>query len=593
MLIDGFEDFILVGRGGFSSVFRARQVGFDREVAIKLLEIDTDSDDVRQRFLNECELSGRLTGHPNIVTVLGSGFTTDTSQPYILMEFAPGGSLAGVIASSGAMPVAEAIRITVLLAGALDTAHRHGIVHRDVKPQNVVFQRSGAPGLTDFGIAAVSAYTGTSVASQALTPLHAAPELLEGRASTVASDIYGLGSTFFTMLQGHSPFGDRADTPFTLIGRVLNDPPPAVTAGPIPADLQLVVDSLLSKDPAARPALSELVAELNRIERSIGSSPTEAIVVDPPDGETIDSLPHHEMEPSPAALTWQRTRRRRRAWKVGLGVGVVGMLIATVGVTWAAARVQPSTNAGASAPTSAKRPSSASEVEGVQPGASYPTDVPSENTKLANSMTDVESVLPELGMSAAASGSGVPIDLPGLEKVPVSVEWRFYARGHVAGCGQMLTDPVVFTGLASRAYLDANAGLGVWVILARTQDPEMATQIYQGRSMEFGLKDGECTGEVADPSRDRLQAKGAKAVHRAFEMKSIDALPDVEYNTWTDLATPEIPSLGLGEPQYSYGVGLRSGRTVMQVLIAVFGDHPLPFESVESFASAVLSDSTS
>ncbi len=336
--IPGFEDITLIGRGGFSKVYRARQTEFDRAVALKVLDIDVETEDARRAFKRECELAGRLTDHPNVITVFDNDFVPESGDPYIVMGFASGGSLAAAIAERGHLPVAETLDLAIQIAGALESAHRHGVVHRDVKPENVVFQRTGQPALTDFGIAAVAGYAATSMSAQALTPLHAAPELFRGEASTPSSDVYGLGSTIFTMLEGHPPFGRLGDLPMAVLVRVLSDDPPKVTQQKVPPRLDAVIASMLAKSPEDRPHLTEVIEELKYIQGELGLPVTSPVVID----GTPDQVLHpSDLAPSAAASSWTRrpSGRRRKvlaasiaALVVAIGAGV-GIALANDGDT--------------------------------------------------------------------------------------------------------------------------------------------------------------------------------------------------------------------------------------------------------------------
>ena len=338
MQIEGFESFTLIGRGGFSKVFRAHQIGFDRDVAVKVLEVEVDTDDARSAFRRECELAGRLTGHPNVVPVFDSGFIAGIDEPYIIMEYAPGGSVASRIAEHGHLEVEDALDVAIQVAGALETAHRHGVVHRDVKPQNIVFRRSGAPGLTDFGIAAVAGYAATSASAQAFTPLHAAPELFRGEPASAASDVYGLGSTLYSMLEGNSPFGKLGDLPTTVLGRLLSDPPPPIGAQLVPARLSAVLDSMLAKEPSDRPRLTEVIEELQRISESLGGTRTGAVVLEPgvdDAGRPAVVAPDPD-RPSRAASSWQGARISTRSTVAFIAVATLLIIAGVAGARWAA-----------------------------------------------------------------------------------------------------------------------------------------------------------------------------------------------------------------------------------------------------------------
>src|ERR1700752_1180387 len=151
----GFDDAEEIGRGGFGIVYRCTQLALDRTVAVKVLIAGVDVDEDRERFLREQRVMGRLTGHPNIVGVLQVGQTA-SGHPYLVMQYHRRGSVEAHIRRGGPLPLDEALRLAVKIAGALGTAHRLGILHRDIKPGNILYTDFGEPALSDFGIARMS-----------------------------------------------------------------------------------------------------------------------------------------------------------------------------------------------------------------------------------------------------------------------------------------------------------------------------------------------------------------------------------------------------------------------------------------------------
>ena len=150
----GFEDAEEIGRGGFGIVYRCTQPNLDRMVAVKVLTADLDEAN-RARFFREQRAMGRLSGHPNIVNILQVG-ATESGRLYIAMQYHPQDSLEARIRRLGPLPIDESLRLGVKMAGAVETAHRLGILHRDIKPANILLTEYGEPALTDFGIAHIA-----------------------------------------------------------------------------------------------------------------------------------------------------------------------------------------------------------------------------------------------------------------------------------------------------------------------------------------------------------------------------------------------------------------------------------------------------
>ena len=163
-------------------MYQATQDGYDRRVALKVLNIDISDRRAQRRFQRERALNGRLSDHPNVVTVLDSGFV-DGRYPYLAMELFELGSLSDQLRQRGPFTVPAALHIGVRIAGALESAHRLGVLHRDVKPQNILQSRFGEPALADFGIAAILELEMEHSLTAALTPVHAAPRAAGGRRS--------------------------------------------------------------------------------------------------------------------------------------------------------------------------------------------------------------------------------------------------------------------------------------------------------------------------------------------------------------------------------------------------------------------------
>ncbi|GAA2154720.1 serine/threonine-protein kinase [Actinomadura napierensis] len=268
--VPGYRVLEQVGEGGFSVVYRAHQERLDRMVALKVLSISSVDDAAMRRFQRECKITGRLSGHPNIVTVLDTG-TARSGRPYIAMEYFEHGALTDRLAREGPLPVAETLRIGVKMAGALAATHETDVLHRDVKPQNVLVSRYGEPALADFGIARlVDSFDATH--TQAFTPHHAAPEVLEGRPPGVGADIYSLGSTLYQLLAGRPAFkGPPGEGIAPLMLRILNDPPPPIPRPDVPPAVAEVIGRAMAKAPEHRHGSAvEFAQALQQVQGELG-----------------------------------------------------------------------------------------------------------------------------------------------------------------------------------------------------------------------------------------------------------------------------------------------------------------------------------
>jgi len=346
MGIGGYEGATLIGEGGFASVYRARQPAFDRLVALKVLsKVQLDQRALRQ-FDRERAAIGSLSGHPNIVTVYEAGMT-EGGLPYLAMEYLPNGSLADRVFREGPLPWPEVAHIGVRLAGALASAHESGILHRDVKPENVLMSNFGEPQLTDFGIARVLSAPETRTVDQAVSVAHAAPEVLNGERFSRQSDIYSLGSTLFTLLWGRPPFlRDDDELLLPLLVRITTVPPPDLRGRGVPEAMCELLERAMAKDPGGRPASAlELAAELRQAQITDGLAPTVPFVTGT--GPTAGAPPRTgpEGRPTPVSIATvtesteratpapppRRSRSRRLLAGVPLVAAVVLALILRMG----------------------------------------------------------------------------------------------------------------------------------------------------------------------------------------------------------------------------------------------------------------------
>ncbi len=257
--IDGLSDVRPIGSGGFATVYAATEDRFGRTVAVKVLDkVDAGG---RRRFEREQLIMGRMTSHPAVVIPYSSGFTSSGS-PYLVMEFLEGGSLGDLIERSGAQDWRRAVDWTLPIAAALGHGHTQGILHRDVKPHNILLGPDGSTKLADFGIASVLESTATTQGIS-FSLEHAAPETFAGGNDQrdERSDLYSLASSLYALIAGFPPFhrNDANDSQLAYMMRVVDHQPPTLAAAPAP--LSHFVAGALAKDPDLRPATAADFAE--------------------------------------------------------------------------------------------------------------------------------------------------------------------------------------------------------------------------------------------------------------------------------------------------------------------------------------------
>ncbi|MEU0505986.1 protein kinase [Nocardia sp. NPDC005998] len=264
----GFADAEEIGRGGFGEVFRCTQSAVGRTVAVKVLTGELDEN--RERFFREQRAMGRLTGHPNIVDMLEVG-ETSSGHPYLVMPYHARGSLDARLRRDGPLSLAEVLHLGVKIAGALETAHRAQVLHRDIKPGNILLTDYGEPALTDFGIAHITGGFETATGTVTGSPAFTAPEVLGGDAPSRASDVYGLGATLFCALTGHAAFERRSgEEVVTQFLRITQQPVPNLREQGIPDDVCAVIEAAMSREPRGRPTAAELGEQLRQVERARG-----------------------------------------------------------------------------------------------------------------------------------------------------------------------------------------------------------------------------------------------------------------------------------------------------------------------------------
>lgn len=263
----------VLGQGGMAVVYRAEDLTLGRTVAVKILRESLGTDpEFLERFRREARAAARLN-HPNVIAVYDVG--QDGLSNYIVMEYVEGNDLRDLIRDGGILPPERVIDLGCQIAAALEYAHRGGLVHRDIKSQNVLVTPDGKVKVADFGIAVVLGTDSITQAGMVIGSVHyMAPEQAEGRPTTTASDVYSLGVVLYEMATGRLPF--TAETPIAIARLQLEaPPPPPQQLNPkLPLPIAEVILACLQKEPELRPGSAALVAAALRGQRAVASSAT-------------------------------------------------------------------------------------------------------------------------------------------------------------------------------------------------------------------------------------------------------------------------------------------------------------------------------
>jgi serine/threonine-protein kinase len=333
MFSDRYRLDLFLASGGMGEVWRATDVALGRVVAVKVLLPAVLSDpSFAVRFRAEARTLASFH-HPNIVDVydFGEHPTDDGAVAYLVMACIDGQPLSHRIASAGRLPVAETLSIVAQVAEALHAAHTNGVVHRDVKPSNLLVRADGTVVLVDFGVARSTALTAnTNAGGVPGTVLYMAPEQISGQQVTAATDVYALGAVAYHCLAGHPPFDGKAALQVAL--QHLHDPLPPLPAD-IPGPVQTLVGRALAKDPGDRyPSAAALAAAARAAAQVTGEHPTGA----PPEVGAVPAAAYPgpatmpDLAAKPVTPTPPRTARRRVAAAI---VAVVTGLLAAAVVT--------------------------------------------------------------------------------------------------------------------------------------------------------------------------------------------------------------------------------------------------------------------
>ncbi|GIT79170.1 hypothetical protein LLS1_08390 [Leifsonia sp. LS1] len=268
--LPGFSYVRVLGSGGFADVFMYEQNLPRRQVAVKVMLAEVVTSQVKQMFQAEANLMAQLSTHPSILTVYQAGVSGD-GRPYLVMELCS--SAIGQRYRMEPLSVAEALSVGVRIASAVETAHRAGVLHRDIKPSNILTTAYGHPVLSDFGIAATLSEADVTEAVGLSVPWSAPEVLLDETSGTIASEVWSLGATVYSLIAGRSPFevAGKENTSAELIHRITKGRPQPLERADIPPRLEQVLLRSMARRPSQRQrSVLEFIRELQAVEAELG-----------------------------------------------------------------------------------------------------------------------------------------------------------------------------------------------------------------------------------------------------------------------------------------------------------------------------------
>ncbi|MFE6508310.1 serine/threonine-protein kinase [Nocardioides sp. NPDC057767] len=379
-----------LGRGAMGAVWLATDDVLGRSVALKqLVALDGVSDAAVER---EARLAARLV-HPNVVAVFD--LVRDDDKPWLVMEYVEGKTLAHMVRDDGALPVEDAARLIGQIASALRAAHGAGIVHRDVKPANIVVGRADRAKLTDFGIARGVDSQTTQTGQVTGSPAYLAPEIATGGRASPASDMWSLGATLFQALTGEPPYG-IGDNALATLYRVVHEDPPRT---PLAGRLAPLLEHTMAYDPAERWSAQDV---LDFLAGRIAAEKLEPVAMRT---QTLTAVaaPAPAEAPAPALASRPAGAGRRRWWPVVLIVATAVVLLVG-GALWANREDEPTAKPKKVASAS---PLSEATDEKTEDAAEEESEEPSEEPTPTETGSETPSESPSASETAGASADGI------------------------------------------------------------------------------------------------------------------------------------------------------------------------------------------
>jgi serine/threonine protein kinase len=482
-----------IAAGGMGTVWQAWDEVLHRTVAVKKLHLQAglspeDRDVAVQRAMREARLTARLH-HPNAVQVFD--IVDEQGSPCLIMQYVPSRSLQDIVRENGPLPADEVARIGTQVAAALAAAHRAGIVHRDVKPGNILIAEDGTAKITDFGIShAFDDVTLTSTGMVTGTPAYLAPEVARGATSDFASDVYSLGSTLYMAVEGRPPFGAEQGNPMAVLHRVASgESEPPTRSGPLTPVLQ----TMMSTDASGRPSMNDIantLPDLHRLaaEDPAASSTTQVITrerdqvraepapVAHPDTRAFAAPPRPSSPGPPPPVRRpppappipppdSRDDRHRRSWLPIAAVAVVVAIAVVLGIVLLSSSGDSNNNAG-----------------GATSGQSSPSAPPTSSSKRASSSSASSSTQSSSASSTSASSSASTGTPTGPELAAAVSNYFSYIPGNLDAGWAHLTPHFQKTKAKSRqsydSYWKSISRVDVTNASGRAPDTASATLTY-------------------------------------------------------------------------------------------------------------------
>jgi serine/threonine protein kinase len=423
-----------LGRGAMGVVYRARDTEIGRVVAIKvILTANASPQDIakyKQRFRREAQAAGRLS-HPGIVTIHDIA-EDDAGQPYLVMEYIEGQPLNLLLSSGTQMPFLRLLDLGIQMAEALDFAHRSGVVHRDIKPQNILVTPGGRAKIADFGIARLEGTDLTQDGTSLGTPSFMSPEQFRGGTIDGRTDIFSLGAVLYWMFTGQKPFPGETVTITSFQVAFESPVPPSVAKSGLPKDLDAILSRCLAKTPEGRYATcGELAAELEAVK---AGRRLDAPLGAPPDRTAHFPLPSRKSEPSPTgnAGSVQSPAPARKSNRTPLLVAAEVVILLALGAVgawlWRRAQSSPPAPVAASVPApvvaappanppAAENPPAEAATSQSPSGDAAPSTAAAENPAPENPSAEnpAPAAVPKAKTSRRAAPKATPAPAPASE----------------------------------------------------------------------------------------------------------------------------------------------------------------------------------